>query len=119
MNKATWENWTNLIIGVWFFVTPWFVMNSLTPELASIANWNFWIVGLVIAISAGLALQDLKPWEEWVNLILGVWMMLSPWALGFSIDKNLLMNSVIAGAVVVVFSGISIPTAQRIQRHHL
>lgn len=115
MNKAIWENWTNLVLGIWLFITPWMFTTSLSADVTMRASWNFWIIGASIAVAAGLALQDIKPWEEWVSLALGVWMFISPWVFAYATDTNLLWNSLIAGAAVAVFSGISIPIAQRLQ----
>src|SRR6185312_14559076 len=45
---------------------------------------NFWIVGAVIAVIAVMALFNLKPWEEWTNVIAGAWLFLSPWVFGYA-----------------------------------
>lgn len=115
MNQAKWENWTNLVLGIWFFITPWIIPSALEGRALQIAGWNSWVVGAVVAISAGLALQDLKPWEEWVNLVLGVWIVLSPWIFGYVTETGLLWNSVIVGAVIAVLSGFALPVAQKLQ----
>lgn len=115
MDNAKWENWTNLVIGIIFFLTPWLISNNLATDVADRVSWNSWVVGAAVAISAGFALQDLKPWEEWVNLALGVWMILSPWIFNYSKESGLLWSSLAFGAIVTALSGISIPIAQRLQ----
>jgi len=112
--NAQWENWLNLILGVWLFISPWVLLSSLSPSATALAHWNFWIVGAVIAISSGLALQNLKPWEEWVNLVLGAWLIISPWVFGYAADVSLFWNSMLVGLAVAVFAVFALPVAQRI-----
>jgi hypothetical protein len=116
MKNAQWENWVNLVLGVWLFATPWTVAHRLAADLTNMMSWNSWLVGLAVAISAGMALQELKPWEEWVNLVLGVWIVLSPWIFGYASEASLTWNSIVVGLCIAVFSGISIPVAQKLQR---
>jgi hypothetical protein len=114
MNKADWENWITLVLGIWLFFVPWTIpTEALAASVVSLASWNFWIVGAVIAVSAGMALDELKPWEEWVNLALGLWLVICPWVIGFTPAKGLMLNALIVGAGVMVFSGIALPVAQR------
>nr|WP_281166742.1 SPW repeat protein [Thermus igniterrae] len=39
-------------------------------------------------------------WEEWLNVLLGVWLILSPWLLGFSGVGNAMWNALIVGVLV-------------------
>lgn len=115
MKKAEWQNWMNLVLGLILFITPWVLDNSLSSEVATLVNWNFWIVGVVVITSAASALKNLKPWEEWVNLILGVWMILSPWALSYTTENNLVMVSIISGLAITLFAGLALPIARKLQ----
>jgi len=40
----------------------------------------------------------------WLNVLAGVWLILAPFVLGFSNSASALWNSVIVGAVVIIFS---------------
>lgn len=119
MKKVQFENWLSLLLGVWFFMTPWLVTHNLSEAQTSLINWNAWLVGAAVIISASLALQSLKPWEEWANLILGVWLILSPWILGYAAEKGLLWNSIIVGLAITVLSGLALPEAQKLQQRQL
>ncbi len=114
--KAEWENWFNLALGIWLFMTPWLMPHNLSSEIAMTMNWNFWIVGAIVAITAGLALRDLQPWEEWVNLALGIYVFLSPVFFGYAEERGLMLNSVVVGLAIAVFAGLAIPIAQKLQR---
>lgn len=114
-NKKTWEDWGNLFLGAWVFFIPWFTNPRLPNALMGGPMWNFWIVGLVIFISAALALRNIKPWEELTNLAAGVWLIASPWAFGYANQSSLLWNSVIVGLTVSFFSALALPIAQKRQ----
>ncbi len=114
MTSARGQNLFNLVLGLWLFLAPWTLEYSLFMTNVSVVNWNFWIVGAAITISAALALRDLRPWEEWTNLGLGAWVFISPWALGYSQVPNLFWNSILVGAAVIVLSAAAIPVAQKL-----
>ncbi|KKS25478.1 MAG: SPW repeat protein [Candidatus Wolfebacteria bacterium GW2011_GWA2_42_10] len=41
---------------------------------------------------------------NWVSLILGVWILISPWVLGFSALTTALWSNVIVGALVAILA---------------
>ena len=43
-----------------------------------------WVNGIVIGAVATAALTKLAEWEVWINFLLGVWVLVSPWVLSFS-----------------------------------
>jgi len=43
-------------------------------------------------------------WLNWVKLVLGLWVVVSPWVLGFSGITIALWSNVIAGALIVIFA---------------
>jgi hypothetical protein len=51
--------------------------------------------------------MNMKRWQDWANLALGVWMIISPWVLGFANVYNVAALSAWAfGAGIVVFAGM-------------
>ncbi|HYG87742.1 MAG TPA: SPW repeat protein [Azospirillum sp.] len=48
------------------------------------ATWNATIVGLAILALSLIAIERFAPWEEWINLVLGVWVFVSPWIFGLT-----------------------------------
>ena len=118
MNRAQWENWIVLFLGVWLLFMPFVMIYSLPTGIEGILSLNSWIVGFALIFSAGLAIQELKPWEEWVNMVLGAWMVASPWVFGYSHQANLMWGSVIVGGAVAVLGMVSLPIAQRLQHQH-
>lgn len=45
-------------------------------------------------------------WNAWVNLIVGLLLIISPWALGFSGNVTATWTAVIAGIIVAVVSAL-------------
>jgi hypothetical protein len=62
------------------------------------------VVGVIIAVAALAALAAFQEWEEWVNVLLGAWLVISPYVLGFSGLSAALWNQVIVGLLVAVLA---------------
>ena len=41
-------------------------------------------------------------WEDWVGIALGVWLLASPWVVGFSDHSAATMNALIMGTILVL-----------------
>jgi hypothetical protein len=104
------ENWTNaklcdvanLILGAILFFSPWIFGFD-----AGRASENAHIAGIVIAVLAIAALAAFATWEEWLNLIVGLWTLVSPWVLGFQGTKAMTV-SVIIGIAVAILAAIEL-----------
>ena len=60
----------NLILAAWLFLSPWIVgFSGVMP-----AAWVAWLTGIAIGVFAIAALSAFAEWEEWINLILGLWL---------------------------------------------
>jgi len=97
MNR--WQDWTKVVLGLWFAATPWILgYSGLTGAL-----WSGLITGLVVAILAALALPaGRQMWAEWLSLIAGAWMFISPWVVGFAANSAALWNALIVGVLVAI-----------------
>jgi len=107
--KKHWEDWGNLVLGLWILASPWVLQITTTNNAVT---WNLYIVGIAVSAVAATALLAFQAWEEWTNLALGAWLFASPWALGFSTSTLLMWNAVIAGTIVVVLAGLAITPPQ-------
>ena len=90
----------NLILAVCLFVSPWIV--GFAAETT--AAYNAWIVGVVLGVLAVATLSVFAEWEEWVNVVLGLWLIVSPWLLGFVANANAMATHVDLGVLVVAAS---------------
>jgi hypothetical protein len=64
--------------GLFLFVSPW-----LFAYVNEDARIDLWACGAAIAALSVAAIIAFADWEEWLNLLLGLWLIVSPWALGF------------------------------------
>jgi hypothetical protein len=94
----------NLIAGICLALSPW----VLGFTGAGAAAWNAWIIGVVVALIAIGALVSFNEWEEWANLVLGIWAVISPWVLGFTGTAPAAVAHVIAGLIVAVLAAIEL-----------
>lgn len=100
MDPKRWQDWLNLLLGLWLFVSPWAL--GFTDQ--STAAWNAYIFGIAIMLFAVLAIYSIKAREEWVNMVLGFWLLLSPWALRFSATMTPAIDTVTVGALVAALA---------------
>ncbi len=91
-----WQDPVNLLLGLWTLVSPW----VLAYQTETQPMWNSVVIGLLIAVMAVTELVDLMAWEEWSNVALGIWLLISPWVLGFSALHVAMWNAVVIGIVV-------------------
>ncbi|MFZ5461980.1 MAG: SPW repeat protein [Pseudomonadota bacterium] len=100
MDAKRWQDWTNLVLGLWLFVSPW-VLGFTDMAMPA---WNAYLMGVAIMLFAALAIYSLKAREEWMNMVFGFWLMLSPWVLGFTAQNMPALNAVITGALVTALA---------------
>ncbi|HKL77523.1 MAG TPA: SPW repeat protein [Gammaproteobacteria bacterium] len=96
--QTRWQDWANLIFGVWMLLSP----AVLAMDTAGAAAWNAYIVGIAVGVIAIIALIQPAGWEEVVNLLLGLWLLASPWIIGFSAVAAAVTNQVIFGLLIVI-----------------
>ena len=104
------ENWTNaklcdvanLVLGAILFFSPW-----MFGFVAGRASENAMIAGIVIAVLAIAALAAFAVWEEWLNLIVGLWTLVSPWVFGFQGTTAMTIH-IIVGAAVAILAAIEL-----------
>ena len=92
----------NLILGVILLASPW-----IFSFPSGAASQNAVISGIVIAAISIAALAAFTVWEEWLNLILGVWVLVSPWVLGFAGTTAMHVHIVI-GVIVAILAALEI-----------
>jgi hypothetical protein len=94
----------NLALGAWLFLTPWIF--GFTSEAAT--SWNAWLSGLAIGAIAIAALVAFTEWEEWINLVLGIWVAISAWVVGFTSHATMAWVSTIVGILVAIIAAVRI-----------
>jgi hypothetical protein len=95
-----WRDGVNFLLGIWLIVSPW-ALGYMTETQPA---WNAYVVGVIVAVAAVAAIAAFHEWEEWVNVVLGAWLIASPWLLGFSANMTIVWNQAIVGVVVGILA---------------
>jgi len=90
-----WEDWCDWALGIWLMLSPWILLFEYDEP----AMRNAVIVGVLVVGAEAVTLSSFKVWEEWMNVALGVWLVLSPWLLGVS-SAAAKVNFVIVGLLI-------------------
>ena len=94
----------NIVAGLGLFLSPWY----LGYAAATSAGWNAWIVGALVALVAVASLVAFSEYTEWANVVLGLWSIVAPWALGFSAIAAATWSHVIAGLVIAALAAANV-----------
>jgi hypothetical protein len=107
MSNQRWQDWVTALVGIWVFASPWIIPSIIsgTSGLDGIALWNHYLAGAAVIVVALAALYAYQVWEEWVTVVLGLWLAASPWLLGFSGNAAFAASDVLAGAAVAALGG--------------
>jgi hypothetical protein len=95
-----WQDIVSVVMGVWLIVSPW-VLGVHAP-LQAIGN--FVAIGIVLGAFALTEMFIPEAWEEWSELVLGAWLIASPWVLEFTDMRVAVQNAVACGLVVSVLA---------------
>jgi SPW repeat len=94
------QDWINLVCAALLFISPWALRFSGDLMAARAA----WVGGIVIGAMAIAALVQFAEWEEWVALVVGVLVVISPWVLGFAAVHAAVWTCVVLGLIVALAS---------------
>lgn len=92
----------NLVLGAILFFAPWIFAFD-----AGVQSQNAHIAGFIIVVLAIAALSAFAFWEEWLNLIVGLWTIVAPWSLGFQGTSAMTVHVVI-GILVAVLAAVEL-----------
>jgi hypothetical protein len=87
----------NLLLSAILFFSPWLF------DLSTGAQWQTAsTAGVIIAVLSIAALAAFAVWEEWLNLMAGLTLIVSPWLLGFQDSQAMTIDVVIGIAVALL-----------------
>lgn len=98
----------NLILGAILVLSPW-----IFGFASGAQSQNAVISGIVIVILSIAALAAFMEWEEWINLLAGIWVLVSPWVLGFANAATAMWTHVIIGLLVAVIAAVELWLVRR------
>ncbi|QPF82913.1 SPW repeat protein [Bradyrhizobium genosp. L] len=89
----------NLAAAIFLLAAPWMFAGN-NPAAAVDLRMSGAVIGL-LSLAAILAFSV---WEEWINLLVAAWLIVSPWLLGFTHTRA--MHFAIAAGAVVAFMAL-------------
>jgi hypothetical protein len=104
MDTKRLRDWTIAALGLWLVISPRLLH---FPASHLDAVWNTWLTGaaIILVIAVSRYLVDIRtPWEDMAEAALGLWMMASPWALGFTTHLPEKANSISVGFLVAALA---------------
>lgn len=86
----------NFIVGIYLLISAWIgAMNG-----GSRANGI--IFGIIVAILAALRFSESTgAWASWINALIGIWLIISPWVYGTA-GTSWMWNSIVVGIIMLV-----------------
>ena len=103
--RNTWQDWCIVLLGFWLIVSP----QQLEFSLDHYASGNACGVGaLLVVYNIMIAGRLVDEGQEFVNLILGIWLIFSPYALSFSWNAPASVDTIAIGAAIVLLSSVGL-----------
>jgi uncharacterized membrane protein len=93
----------DVLAAIWLFISPFVIMSGSTMA------WNNCVFGVIIFILAACRAFGAyrESWISWVNLLLGIWVLIAPFALLYQRTPGITTSNVITGIVLIVFAAWS------------
>ncbi|HEX2842892.1 SPW repeat protein [Hyphomicrobium sp.] len=98
--SAYWQDVLNCLLGIGLFFSPW----ALGFAGEHFAAMNAHVIGAIIAVLAIAAILAFQDWEEWISVVLGAWLIVSPWVMSFSTVRPAMLTHVLIGIATVVLA---------------
>lgn len=99
----TWEDYAGIILGVLIGLSPWLTGG----QVKLLAAGNAVAVGVMVLAFAAFELVDLNRSEEVSEIVLGLWLIASPFVLNY-IDSQLAICHFVLGAVVALLAALEL-----------
>jgi hypothetical protein len=100
MKPKRWQDWVNVVLGVWLVASPW-VLRFSEHETAAVVAW---VAGGAVVLSASIGAYMQEAWEKAITIILGVVLMGAPWAFEFADQRSATAAVAFTGMLVVIFA---------------
>jgi hypothetical protein len=100
MKLRHWQDPVNVVLGAWLILSPWAL--GFQGETAPMVNAV--VVGMALAAAALGAIFVPRAWEEWTEFALGLWLIVSPWVLGFTALRDAMLSTGITGIIIAALA---------------
>jgi len=100
--QVQWASGLNLLAAIWLFISA-FAISTQNPMTT-----NNIIFGIIVAVLAAIRLGGAfdQAWLSWLNVLCGIWVIISPWAVmgtgPTGPTQSIIICNCITGGVIVV-----------------
>jgi hypothetical protein len=102
----SWEDWLGMLLGVVIVLSPWLPTQAAQEMLEAERSFvvlNTFTVGLLVFGLAQLEYVALQRWEEVAEILLGLWLLVSPYIFSYHVEGMLrFWHTGLGGAVVLL-----------------
>jgi len=99
----SWEDYIGIILGILIGLSPWLTGG----QVKLLATGNAVAVGVMVLAFAAFELVDLNRSEEVGEIVLGLWLIASPFVLNY-VESQLAIWHFALGAAVVVLAALEL-----------
>lgn len=91
----------NFLAGIYLLISAWIAGANTGNHVNGI------IAGIVVAVLAATRFSGAAgPWASWIDAIIGVWLVLSPWIYHYA-GTGMQWNSIVVGIIMIVLGAWS------------
>lgn len=94
-----WENWCGWLLAIWLCISP----GPLGYGHEQAATYAAVLTGIVLICTEMLTISPFRLWEEWMNVVVGCWLIAAPWLLQVQ-SSSATANFIIVGALVAALA---------------
>jgi hypothetical protein len=102
------QDWVNLLLGIWICVSPWSL--QFIDDVAAAENAVG--IGFLVITAEVFTFSRLRPLEEWINIGLGAWLVISPWVLNVT-KASAKINFVASGLALGLLAAYELRDSRR------
>lgn len=113
LKSLKWEDWLGIALGLWLAASPWILGYAGQAG----ATMNALILGTVLICLEFLNLEAHSDLEEWMDIVAGAWLVLSPFLLGFAQVGAAAINAVGVGVLTIAFAAWALSPSEAKLRH--
>lgn len=107
----------NVLLGIWLIISPWvfgYVSAGDQPMWNAVSTG-----GLVLILAATRYAQPhTGSGMSWINFLLGLWAIASPWIFTYANQDSAMWNNVATGVVIALLAIWSGSATTQEHRHH-
>ena len=96
---AKWQDWASFGLGLWLAMSPWLL--GYSQQEAATANAAF--VGLALALGSHFEATCALS-AEWLHALVGAWLVMAPFLLGYGPAPEATANSVAVGTLIMMLA---------------